>query len=124
MSDRISATWGESFYEFTEDLGQAPGRVGKEVASAVRKTTQDVVRGAKIGSPVDTGNLRASISSEVEGDGRTSSVRAEIGPTANYGGFVELGTSRMGPQPYLGPAFDTATESFAEVLGTIAERSL
>jgi hypothetical protein len=45
---------------------------------------------------------------------------AEIGPTASYGIYVELGTSRMRPQPYLGPATEKHAPAFyraAEILG-------
>jgi hypothetical protein len=51
-------------------------------------------------TPVDTGNLKSSESVDVDG------LRFEAGPTADYGEYVELGTSRMAAEPYAGPAFD------------------
>jgi HK97 gp10 family phage protein len=37
---------------------------------------------------------------------------AEVGPTAEYGAFVEYGTSRMRAQPYMTPASEQAGEWF------------
>jgi HK97 gp10 family phage protein len=89
------------------DLGRtATGQVGAKVAAVVRKTAHDIEATAKVLAPVDTGNLRGSISTTITGDGRFGSISAEIGPTASYGIFVETGTSRMGPQPYMNPAAD------------------
>ena len=45
---------------------------------------------------------------------------AEIGPTASYGEYVELGTSRMAPHAYLGPAFDRHAGSWADALDEVA----
>lgn len=102
--------------ELVSDLRAAPGRVGQKVAAGVRKSAADVEAGAKARAPVDTGNLRNSITTSVEGDGRSGAVTATVGPTANYGGYVEYGTSRMGPQPYLGPAFDQVVPSFVQAM--------
>ncbi|WP_238999285.1 HK97-gp10 family putative phage morphogenesis protein [Segeticoccus rhizosphaerae] len=100
------------------------GRVGALAAKVVRKVAADVERDAKILAPVDTGNLRNSISTSITGDGRHASMRAEIGPTASYGGYVEFGTSRMGPQPYLGPSLDRHTDPFVTAMEQVAEQSL
>jgi HK97 gp10 family phage protein len=51
-------------------------------------------------APVDTGFLRDSHdTAEIEGG-------AEIQVNADYAGFVEFGTSKMAPQPFLRPAID------------------
>lgn len=121
---KVQGTFGESFYTFKKDLNDSPARVGRGVAEVVRRVTAGVVRGAKIGAPVDTGNLRASYSADIVGDGRSGSISSEIGPTAEYGVFVELGTSRMDPQPHLGPAFDSETASLEAILGAVVGRSL
>lgn len=50
--------------------------------------------------PVDTGRLRNSITHAVE----MGEQAVYIGTNVEYAGYVELGTSRMKPQPYLKPA--------------------
>lgn len=60
-----------------------------------------VVEGqAKALCPVDTGNLRNSITHDVEGK------EARVGTNVEYAPFVELGTVKMAAQPYLNPALE------------------
>ena len=99
-------------------------RVGARAAVVVRKVSADIEADAKALAPVDTGNLRASISREVTGDGRTRSIRAEIGPSAHYAGHVEYGTTRMAPQPYLGPATDRHAPAFTAGMEQAADPRL
>lgn len=65
---------------------------------------------AKKEAPVDTGNLRNSITHAVEMDEKA----AYIGTNVEYAPYVELGTSRAKAQPFLKPA---ATEH-----GTVYKR--
>lgn len=106
------------------DLKLAGVRVGAQASAAVRKTAFDIVADAQALAPVDTGNLRASISADILGDGRFGAVEAEVGPTASYGAFVEWGTSRMAPQPYLGPAFDRRAPGLEQALGQLGGDAL
>lgn len=62
---------------------------------------------AKQYCPVDTGRLRNSISHAVS----ESEQAAVIGTNVEYAPYVELGTSKMDPRPYLQPA---ATEHLDE----------
>lgn len=55
---------------------------------------------AKKACPVDTGRLRNSITHQV----RPSEKSVYIGTNVEYAPHVELGTSRMDPQPFLHPA--------------------
>lgn len=101
------------------DLTRAGAKAQAGARMVVAKTAADITADAKAFAPVDTGNLRASIGHDLfEGNGETS---AEIGPTTNYGGFVEWGTSRMAPQPYLGPAFDRRVPQFEKALGDMID---
>lgn len=55
---------------------------------------------------VDTGRLRSSITvTPVTVDGELA---VHIGSNVEYAGFIEYGTSRMGPFPYLQPALAAA----------------
>jgi len=94
------------------DIEQASPKVLKQTKLVVRKTSVDIERSAKNRVPVDTGNLKGSIGTTLTNGG----LGAEIGPTANYGEFVELGTSRMAPQPYMGPAADIHFPLFEQAI--------
>ena len=98
------------------DLGKVGPRVVKKARTVLELAVTQTERDAKILAPVDTGNLRNSITSEIRG------LSGEVGPTAEYGEYVELGTSRMAPQAYMGPATDRAAALFVKGLAAIAER--
>lgn len=55
---------------------------------------------AKKECPVDTGNLRNSITNEV----RQSEKAVYIGTNVEYAAYVELGTTRTKAKPFLKPA--------------------
>jgi HK97 gp10 family phage protein len=95
------------------------GRVGAAGAMAVRKTAYDIEATSKVFCPVDTGNLRNSISTTITASGRDAEMTAEIGPTASYGAFVEFGTSRMAPHAYMGPAFDRHAHQLVTAFGKL-----
>lgn len=96
------------------DVGTLSTRGLQLARVALAKTAADIERDAKAFVPVDTGNLRASISRTVEG------LTAEIGPTASYGAYVEYGTSRQGPAAFMGPAFDRHAYKLERALAQIA----
>lgn len=92
------------------DLRAASSRIEAKARLEVGKSSADVERGAKIRSPYRTGNLRSSISRDVDG------LTAVIGPSAHYGVFLEYGTSRMAARPYMGPALDAVAPSFMKAV--------
>lgn len=62
--------------------------------------------------PVDTGNLRGSITHEVDaGDNAVY-----IGTNVEYAPHVELGTSRQKAQPFLRPAASEHSAQYRQVL--------
>lgn len=101
----------EDVRKLAADLSNAAPSVKQKGRQALRKTAFDVVRSAKNRAPVDTGNLKSSIGATFSGD-----LHAEMGPTADYGYWVEFGTSRMAPQPYMGPAADTHFPAFEQAI--------
>jgi HK97 gp10 family phage protein len=103
-------------------LQTAGGRVGSLASTALRKTAYDIEADAKILAPVDTGNLRNSISTTISGDGRFGTMTAEIGPTAEYGIYQEFGTSTQPGTPFMGPAFDRRVPGYTSALADIAAR--
>lgn len=108
--------------DWTTKLGRSGTLIMPLVDTAVRKAAADTVADAKALVPVRTGNLKNSISS------RSTSghnyVEAEIGPTANYGKYVEFGTSRQAPKPYLRPAFKRNTEALERALRSVTKDAL
>lgn len=56
---------------------------------------------AKLRAPVRTGNLRASLRAV-----RVADLAWRVGTHVHYAPFVELGTRKMAPRPYLIPAFE------------------
>lgn len=89
---------------------RAPIVVSK-VGHDMKATSQDIV-------PVRTGFLKSSIFLDVVGMG------FDLGPTAEYGGYVEQGTSRMSAEPYLGPAFDRHLPNLEQALGQLGENAV
>lgn len=96
------------------ELGRAPAKIVKPASAAIRKTAYDIERDAKAFAPVDTGNLRNSISTDARG------LYAEIGPTAEYAEYVEEGTSVMAPRAFMGPAYDRHAGELVTALEQIA----
>ena len=95
------------------DLGKASADVTRKASMVVRKSAFDIERFAKTRAPVDTGNLRNSISTAVGSGG----LSAEIGPTAHYGIYLEYGTRHISPpRPYMGPATAAVEPSFVEAI--------
>ena len=102
----------------------ASATVGVRAAAATRKSGADITRDAKTLAPVDTGNLRASVGTEVSGDGRRGVMTVSVGPTAAYGAYVEQGTSRMAAQPYLAPATQRHVPGWQAALEHVAKGGL
>jgi HK97 gp10 family phage protein len=101
------------------DLGAVGPQVRKRAPVVLRKSSFDIVASAKNRVPVDTGKLKGSIGATF-----LSPLSAEIGPTANYGFWVEVGTSRMAPQPYMGPAADIHFPLFEQAVAQLGEELL
>lgn len=102
--------------DLARDLGAAPTRVEERASVVVQRTGHDVVADAQAIVPVDTGLLKNSIGVDFDPDG----LGFEAGPTASYAAFVEWGTSRMAPQPYMTPAFDRRIPPAIDALEPIA----
>lgn len=117
------------------DLQAAPDtRVIPAVRRAVARNGMKVTATGQTLAPVDTGALKNSIGVDIDG------LAYEAGPTVEHGAYVELGTTGpypirnpwgwgddvtvmhpgIGPQPYMGPAFDRHLPSALEDLASAA----
>jgi phage protein, HK97 gp10 family len=88
-----------------------------EASQVVRKTTLDVEAGAKQRVPVDTGLLRNSIQSTMEGE-----LTGVVSTNVEYSIYVEYGTTRMSAQPYMTPAAEAMRQPFIQALQNIGRQ--
>lgn len=104
------------------DLGAAGEKAIGLARQVVAKAAHDVEAHAKSNAAVDTGAMRNSIGVDMFGNAVLS--RATVGPTVNYAPFVENGTYRMPPQPFMGPAAATIEPAFLAAMGQIGDSIL
>ena len=88
----------------------------EKVDRVVRKAAADVEAQAKIRAAVDTGFMRASISSH-----RVSPCHYRVTVGAEYAPYVELGTRHMAAQPFLRPAFEAVLPTMRQALRRVIE---
>ena len=69
-------------------------------------------------APVDTGNLKNSITHQVKGD------EARIGTNTDYGPYLEFGTRKMPAQPYLRPAMDKNKNNIQKILADMIGKDI
>lgn len=86
-------------------------RIPDLARKVVRKSVLDVERDGRAETPVETGNLQGSWSSSFAGSNATLA-QGETGPTADYAEYVNDGTSRQPPNPFVWRALDRNTPAF------------
>lgn len=67
---------------------------------------------AKMLCPVDTGRLRNSITHTYD----ASEQKAYVGTNVEYAAYVEYGTSKTKPQPYIRPAVADHGDEYKEIV--------
>lgn len=106
----------------TSRLNRIIRRVDGNMGDVIATIAFAIERLAKIKAPVDTGALRSSIYTKLKSGGHQpdqrdgvvyvdipepeSELEAVVGPTVEYGIWLELGTGHMAAQPYLLPAVE------------------
>jgi HK97 gp10 family phage protein len=85
-----------------------------------RRASEQVARRvearAKANAPVKTGHLRRSIhAARASADPNAWTVGTDV----EYASFVEFGTRRMSPRPYLIPAVEAERARFSDVLSEL-----
>lgn len=96
--------------DFKSNKAEALARAKKTTRDALNIVGDQVVGWAQDLTPVDTGNLKSSLTHEAESNNveivGASNSKAPI-KDVNYAIYVELGTVKMHAQPYLRPAIES-----------------
>lgn len=126
-------------------LGEMTARLDGAVAKGVQKGGKDIQAECKAECPVDTGALKESIVEQTSGGG--GAYTSEVGPTAPYGIYVEMGTGIYAggrqtpwhyqdakgnwhttrgqkPQPYMEPGFEAGKDKAVESLTAEVKNAL
>lgn len=103
------------------ELAQAGPKMIERAKTVIKKTALDIEANAKTIVPVDLGNLKNSIGHSDLRMLSAASMSVEIGPTAEYGQYVELGTSTQAPQAYMGPSMDRFSGPFEQAVAQLGE---
>ena len=96
------------------DLGKVSSKVTQEVIKATAAAGREVASEAKSRAPRRSGALANSIVSHAKG------LVAVVAADARHGAFQEFGTSRHGPQPFLGPALAAKKDAYVRRIEQIA----
>jgi HK97 gp10 family phage protein len=103
---------------FERDIEVGAVQAARQVRDTVRKAVFETEARGKAKAAVDTGFMRGSITSDFRGS-NADVAQGETGPDASYASFVEHGTSRQAPQPFMGPAADEVEPTFYAALENI-----
>lgn len=95
-----------------DNTRQAVDGIGSAIGAALEEIGLLAEGYAAMKCPVDTGNLRASITHEVDAGGNA----VYIGTNVEYAPYVELGTARQKAQPFLRPAASGHGAEYSQVL--------
>jgi HK97 gp10 family phage protein len=113
----MAITWhGNEFWEKNrKDLGDRLERAAIYLENEIKKSVSD--KSPPVSDPgnppnVDTGELRRSITHEVDRD----NLVARVGTNKIYGRYLEMGTDKMQPRPFLAPALESCKGAITEIL--------
>lgn len=127
------------------NLGAMTAKLDGAVQRGVQKGGKYIQAECKAECPVATGELRNSIVEQTSGGG--GQYTSEVGPTADYGIYVEMGTGIYAggrqtpwryqdaqgswhttrgqkPQPYMEPGFEAGKDKAVEALTTEVRNAL
>ena len=111
------------FRELEDKLSRLDEKLKCALEEALEEIAEKIRDDAKSFAPVDTGALRKSIRVEKKGELQFSVVAGDggvinprTGREVDYAGFVEFGTSRMSPQPYMQPALEKNRDEILNIV--------
>ncbi len=96
------------------ELAAAPVKAKRASSESLTKIAAKFRDDARTAAPVSSGALRDSIKVRGGADYRI------ITATARHAFFVEFGTSKMQPQPFMWPQVPTASRAIEDALGDIS----
>ena len=108
-------------------VGELLAALDEEVSAGVLAGGRVVAEEAATNHPYTnrTGTLQSRTQAGVvHGRASRGVVHIDVLGDTRYGGFVEHGTSRNRPYPYLGPAWLRREEDFARIVDEAIERGL
>lgn len=100
------------------DLPRIASRIDQALSQLVKKAAFRIEARAKQLAPVDTGLLRNSIQTNVDGP-----LKASVGTNTEYAAYQEFGTRHQKGKPFLTPAADETKKEFESEIRNL-ERSL
>jgi len=109
------------------DLTRIQGDLDAEVVEALDEVAEKIKKDAKDGCPVDTGSLQKSIRRQkhamparhVHAIGVSAGgyiTNPKTGRKVDYAAYVEFGTSKTRPQPFMQPAIEKNREEVRRIL--------
>lgn len=110
MTARLEVKWAGNIVK------QATRNAAGEAIGLIAEKTAQIAAGL---APVDEGELRDSIGAVPIGrDGLEWALVADT----SYALFVELGTSRQAPQPFMRPAVELVVREVPRIAGSVASK--
>lgn len=113
---KIADNSGEFLNALSEQIEQALIAIGITAESKAKEEVKKVVYDTPERGYIRTGNLRNRITHEV----LTGENAVVIGERLKYAPYVELGTSKMKPRPFLKPAIVNNVDEYKK----LAEQAL
>ena len=110
--DRAAADYAGVLEIRENNTEQVAAALNSAIAKALTKIGQQAEGNAKLICPTDTGRLKNSITNQI--DMQENAVY--IGTNVEYAPYVELGTRRRDPHPYLRPAASEHGEEYRAIL--------
>ncbi|MDP9192298.1 MAG: HK97 gp10 family phage protein [Acidobacteriota bacterium] len=115
----------EGVAEIQRKFANLSGRAQRAVVrDSLRSAARVVEKAARQRVPVDTGRLKKAITQRVTVQSSIGEALVGYRKEAFYGGFVELGTSKMAAQPFLRPALDENTDEIEKTFVNALNRTI